>query len=93
MRPSRTTIFKYDLDLTDRQEIKMPRTARILTSQVQRGAMVLWAEVDADAPREIRVIWIVGTGNPMPPAGAIVNYISSVQLGDFLWHVYEEARR
>lgn len=40
------TIYKYPLDVTDRQVIAMPEDAEILTVQVQNGKPMLWAVVD-----------------------------------------------
>lgn len=40
------TIYKYPLDVTDVQEIKLPVGAEILTVQAQNGTLCLWALVD-----------------------------------------------
>ncbi len=83
------TIFKYQLSTVDRQDVRMPMGARILTALVQNGVVCVWAEVDGVTEgMEPRTIWIVGTGNPMP--GVALSYINSVMQGPFVWHVYEE---
>lgn len=80
-------IFKYELPVTDVVTVSMPKGAKILTVQPQRGAVTLWAEVDPTARRVDRRFQIVGTGNNFDPNGA--RYLGSAQTGIFVWHVYE----
>jgi hypothetical protein len=92
------TIWKYQLEVTDRQEISMPTQAKILTVQTQNNILTLWVEVDTDANYGIesrkRVIQIIGTGNPFPPLeqNEERKYIGTCQmqgLVEFVWHVFE----
>ncbi len=85
-----TTVFKYELEVTDRQEIPLPPRATILSAQVQQGKVCLWAEVDYDElylaePRHIR---IHGTGHPVTES---LRFIDTVQLsgGKLVFHVFE----
>jgi hypothetical protein len=84
-----STIWKYGLEITDRQTLRMPAGARLLTAQHQHGRLNLWAEVDQSAETEDRTIAIVGTGNPMPEGKA--EYLATVQawVGHLVWHVFE----
>lgn len=84
-----TSIWKWPLELTDRQEMMMPVGARVITAQIQAGKVTIWAEVNEQAKRRSRAFWIIGTGNPFPQEVALV-YIASVQMPPFMWHVYEE---
>lgn len=81
------TIWKYQLAITETQEIEMPVDAGILTAQMQAGTLCLWAFVSPDAPKERRQFEVLGTGNPIPDGSC--NYIASVQQGQFVWHVFE----
>jgi hypothetical protein len=83
-----TTIHKYALDITDFQTVHLPKGAEILDAQMQRGNLHIWAIVDTNAPAEPRTFCIHGTGHPLPHA---INrkYLSSVQDGNFVWHVFE----
>lgn len=96
------TIWKYQLEITDRQEIMMPYNAQILTVQVQNGILCLWARVNPTAKKDPvydeedrkRRIEIIGTGNPIPKltiAEARRKYIGSCVMegGYFVWHVFE----
>jgi hypothetical protein len=44
-------IYKYTLEVTDEQEVKMPANAQILCVQVQHGRPTLWALVDTKAEK------------------------------------------
>lgn len=80
-------IFKYPLEITDRQVIVLPIGVKPLSVQMQNGQMCLWAEVDTAADSTVRTIFVFGTGNPMPEEPG--EYISTVQdyMG-LVWHVY-----
>lgn len=85
------TIWKYELEITDLQVIKMPYGAKILTVQTQNDKPCIWVETNDDAhlPRNNRVIEIIGTGNPMEVRQR--TYIGTFQLhnGGMVFHVYE----
>lgn len=84
-------IFKYKLQLIDRQAIQIPEGGEILTVQYQKGNLCLWALVEEHNPIQGRLIRIFGTGNPiMNDPG---NYIATVQQdhGDYVWHIFEES--
>ena len=85
-------IWKYQLEVTDGQNISMPKGAEILTVQVQDGSPCLWALVDPKAETEIRFIEIFGTGNPvLSDIGASRKYISTFQMleGRLVLHAFE----
>ena len=88
------TIWKFPLETTDRQVIRMPVGSRILTvqTQSQSGKPCLWAVVDSDAPLQPRGFEICGTGHPMSINGdEIHEYIGTYQLNDgqLVFHVFE----
>lgn len=86
------TIFKYPLELTDKQNIKLPYSARITAKPIHagldpQGELCVWAECDKDSGKFATVtIYIVGTGNPLPDETSV--HIGSVTQGSFVWHVY-----
>jgi len=85
-----TTIYKFPLRVTDIQELELPKGARLLTVQAQRGTPCLWAVVDdQEAEVEYWRILTFGTGNPML-ADAQYSYVSTYQLmdGDLIFHVF-----
>ena len=87
-------IWKFSLQITDRQTVTMPVGANILSVQDQAGGLQLWAIVNPDAEREQRVIEIIGTGNPMvdiEKEDLARFHIATVQVrgGALVWHVFE----
>lgn len=82
------TIWKFQLQLTDSQSIRMPEKSEILTVQMQGNTPCLWALVDSELPSEGRVIEVYGTGHPVNEVGER-RYIATFQSGMFVWHVFE----
>jgi hypothetical protein len=85
-------IYKYTLEDQhwygkSGSPIQMPKGARILSAQEQHGEIQLWAIVDLlqdDVPRWFRVC---GTGHDLPENPG--EFVATVQLGEFVWHVFE----
>ena len=86
-------IYKYDLVFPGYATIMMPRNAKILCVQNQNDLLKLWAlvqpgpMVDGLAERKFRVF---GTGNDNFDDKNL-EYLDTVQIGPFVWHVFEEA--
>lgn len=81
------TIFKYEIDLTPYQLLKLPEGFKPLSVQMQNDRIMLWAEVDTGAPVKQFPFWMFGTGHEIPPVG-VGDYIGTVQMGNFVWHLY-----
>jgi len=82
------TIFKYTLEITDRQVMSMPAGAKPLTVQMQNGKLQLWVLCDPGRSKNIRTFAVYGTGNPISDSDYAGEYIASVQDGSFIWHVF-----
>ena len=90
------TIHKYLLSITDEQVVEMPIGAEILTVQTQgANSVCLWAEVDAEQPKESVTIFTYGTGHQMRDVKQ--RYIGTYQLNGgglvgngLVFHVYRE---
>ena len=82
-------VFKYTLDVTERQTIKMPPLARILKIGVQEGHVRIWASVHEDYPEGDRTFVVVGTGCTIPDDVKLSSYRGTVQVGSFVWHIFE----
>ena len=89
------SIYKYDIVNASNGIIEGPIT-KLLTAQVQHGAIVVWAEVDTEAPNRKFEVLPIGTGWPLDaPTGkeCILDthtYLSTVQLvgGSLILHIY-----
>jgi len=89
------TIYKYALELTDRQLVSIPLGSKILSVDNQNGAICVWVEVDSDVPYYRDYVFrIVGTGNPIDfptkpnETTSPYNFIGTVIMNPFVWHVY-----
>jgi hypothetical protein len=85
------TIYKFNVDIVDTFAVAMPAYARILHVGEQRGFLCMWAELDNQSELEVRTFHVRGTGNPF--TGEEGTYIGTAQVGPYVWHVYETARR
>jgi len=85
-------IYKYELEVMDNQNLRLPIGAKILTVQSQNGKPCLWALVDISAETEVRHIEIFGTGHPvLSDMGTSREYISTFQMhgGQLVFHAFE----
>ncbi len=90
------TIFKYRLNVVDRQRVSMPTGAEILSVQFQSGLLHLWALVeDQTRTSEDRVFLMFGTGHDTEGEASADRYVGTVQEAarGLVWHVFEGARR
>lgn len=80
-------IWKFEIQVQDRQTIQMPAGAHILTAQAQYDCICLWAEVEATNHLVNRHFEVIGTGSPV--MDGFGDYVATVQLPPYVWHVYE----
>lgn len=90
-------VFKYELDNLPVSHVHMPEDAKILSLQVQREALCLWAEVEVNLdwihvrPLRDRSFRFVATGEAFDERG--LRYIGTVQMkcrDGLVFHVYEQ---
>jgi len=81
-------VYKYQLQVTDKQTVIMPSDRKILSVQVQGGIPCLWAMVDPDSEDETVGIITIGTGHPAPDG--VDEFIDTYQLNDgaLVFHVF-----
>lgn len=86
-------ILKYQLKIEDRQTIKLPANARLLSVKDQMGVLCLWAFVNPPGNPLERVIRIVGTGHELPADFLkhhdFIGTVVQDEIGG-VWHVFEE---
>ena len=86
-----TTIWKWKLEVTDKQILKLPTDAKMLCVQTQYDEPQIWALCDDKLDtKENRIITMHGTGNPIPANPG--EYIGTFQIknGLLCFHVFEE---
>ena len=91
-------IWKYELKPTEMQTINMPKGARVLCVQAQRGSACIWAVVDQESDKEERTFITKCTNEDFPEwlnkrnvQLAHPDYIGTFQLeaGSLVFHVFE----
>jgi hypothetical protein len=86
-------IFKYPLEVENKQVINLPKGSELLTVQTQFNKPQLWALVDPnEKEKEERYIEMFGTGHPINYNVDLERkYLSTYQLdgGNFVFHVFE----
>lgn len=81
------TIFKYQIVKPSDRIIAMPDGAVILSAQNQNDIITIWAMVNPENPKRPRVFDVVGTGGVVPDG--IRQFIGTVQISGYVWHVFE----
>ena len=84
------TIYKYKLEVTDRQRITLPLNYEILDIQVQHKDVCMWVLVPLKQDtKEMAIIEIFGTGHTINTHDR--KYISTFQMngGDLVFHAFE----
>lgn len=85
------TIWKYILEVTDKQTIEVPEDGKILSVQVQNGKPCLWVLVNSENKKVVRTIVTYGTGNRITDYKHDYIFIGTYQLhnGGLVFHVFE----
>ncbi len=81
------TIYKYNLSCEDITQLRVPSDFQVLSVQEQRGELCIWALVDNDRVKDIRVFHVYGTGDKFEASDMI--HIGTVQMGVLVWHVFD----
>jgi hypothetical protein len=81
-------ILKYRLK-DDINELSIPEIHEVLSIQSQEGWPTLWALCDISSKEKKVKFAILGTGEPIPNNIQIKDYISTVQVGIFVWHIFK----
>lgn len=82
-------VWKFPLPFPGLNVLEMPEGAEVLTVQMQGDYPVLWALCNPDAPKQTRTFLQVMTGHWLTHRPG--RYVATVQVGDLVVHVFEEA--
>lgn len=82
------TIYKYPLAVQDRQDVLLPAGSKILSVQMQRGSLQLWALVKETARHVPYTILIFQTGDTLPKNYGLYVDTFQMQQGDLVFHVF-----
>lgn len=85
-------IFKYQIQQLHKFTLLIPKGARILDIDVQKGIPQMWVSVEDDQPEELRMFHLFETGEAIPQEiYRMSDYIGTFQLlgGDIVLHLFE----
>lgn len=83
-------IFKYPLEVTDYQTVRVKRPAMLLSVAEQNNGIVMYVMVD-DLESEIPIdVRIIGTGHPINDDIENYEFLGTVKLagGGLMFHVF-----
>lgn len=86
-------IYKYTLGMEAKQEIEMPKNAKVLCVQAQFEKIQIWAMIDLkEKETELREFRIYGTGHK---TRQFDGYIGTFQLeaGNYVFHLFEHKEK
>ena len=82
-------IYKYELEITDKQDVEMPLGAQMLSVQMQGDKLCVWALITTGREQEVRHIEIYGTGRDIGNENQMnIFHRGTVQDGGLVWHVF-----
>lgn len=86
------TIWKYELNICDRQTIEVPASARMLTLQTQGDSPRIWALVDTEEKESVRREFHTFLTGGILPESDNLEYIGTYQIlgGSLIYHVFEK---
>ena len=89
------TIHKFNISSAGTTEVELSSAADIIHCGVQQGIICIWALVDTDFEKEKRTFKVFGTGWDIGKEWDENNepeHVGTVQIGAYIWHVYETGR-
>lgn len=83
-------VFKYALEITQRQMIQMPRGARVLSVAIVNEQPVLFALVDDRKPAEPRIVRTARTGEVFNATGCTFVGTLCFEAVGHIFHVFDQ---
>ena len=83
-------IWKYSIPkIINEFEIEMPRDARVLCVQIQKGTPCIWVKTSGRGEMEKRKFVIIGTGDSFDAEGLAYRGTWQEGGGMVVWHLFE----
>lgn len=80
------TVWKYEIG--NNTEILVPEGAEFLAFANQKGVPCIWVRVDPEAPKEVRRLRLVETGQLAPESAYLGTIL--MEAGEMVLHLFEE---
>jgi hypothetical protein len=93
--PTGKAIFKYQMPVLEKFEMKLPQGALIIRMEDQGGMFWLWAVVDTRAPDETRKFRAFKTGAPIPDSfdGKYIGFCKIHVQQELGLYIFEDVAR
>lgn len=85
-------VFKYPIPFASPFVLELPEEAEIIHFASQTNVpdeLCIWVIVNAEAPKENRKFFLLGTGHFFPSEDQKSIYIGTVIIQNFVWHLFE----
>ena len=83
-------VWKYQLQITDNQELKIPNNSDILSFDIQNGIPCIWVLVTPIYRKVVRRFSLYGTGHDIKYGdGKDRVFIGTIQTGPSVFHLFE----
>lgn len=83
-------IFKYEIPIKDKFNLELPAYSKILSFQVKNNIPSIWVLVDEQKGLKYKYFTLVGTGHDFEHHPDVMTFIGTIQLGPFVWHLFED---
>lgn len=84
------TIYKYKINITDKQTLNLPTDAEFLKIGTQNDVLYIWAMVNTSKKIIPYDIVIFGTGHEIKSWETLKHIGSFQHKNTFVWHVFHE---
>lgn len=92
----KAAIHRYPIKIVSRQVINLPKAAILLRVSQVNAEISLWAFINPEAEKELRVIRMIATGEEFNTEELKPNYIGTIEVDNItvpnrklIWHVFE----
>ena len=83
------TVWKFPVRWDDSFSAEMPKSAKVLTVQMQNSDPQMWALLDPTEPRRTRTFRLAGTGHLIKQAANELEYVDTFQTEGLVFHLFE----
>jgi hypothetical protein len=80
-------IYNHALEIAEFQTLVLPKTAKILSVQMQAAVLCLW-EMHSTVDGEVGQLSIQMVGTGLTAENPVGDYLGSVQEYGYVWHVF-----
>ncbi len=87
-------IHKFPFEVTGQNiTMQLPEGFKVLSIQKQKKSYCMWIVLDPDGQKKEQTFVVIGTGIRIKYEDySKLKYVSTIQEGEYVWHIYQKAR-